>query len=95
MKKRGRKTATNRMGSGGSQMDNHNGNEDVDDTEAEEEEDDEEDKEEDKSEDEVKEGYAHTSSQHGVSKILATISRPTKRARSGNNKLDAGATVEK
>ena len=91
MKKRGRKTATNLMGNGGSQMDNHNGNEDVDDTEAEEE----EDKEEDKSEDEVKEGYVHTSSQHVLSKILAKISRPTKRARSGNNKLDAGATVEK
>ena len=91
MKKRGRKIATNLMGSGGSHMDNHNGNEDVDDTEAEEE----EDKEEDKSEDEVKEGYVHTSSQHGLSNILATISRPTKRARSGNNKLDAGTTVEK
>ena len=94
MKKRGRKTATNLMGGGGSQIDNHNGNEDVDDTEAEEEEE-EEDKGEDKSEDEVKEGYVHTSSQHGLSKILATISRPTKRARSGNNKLDAGTTVEK
>ena len=74
-------------------MDNHNGNEDVDDTEAEEEE--EEDKDEDKSKDEVKEGYVHTSSQHGLSKILAKILRPTKRARSGNNKFDAGATVEK
>ena len=91
MKKRGMKTATNLMGSGGSQMDIHSGNEDVDDTEAEEE----EDKEEDQSEDEVKEGYVHTSSQHGLSKILAKISRPTKRARSGNEKLDAGATVEK
>ena len=60
-------------------MDNHNGNEDVDDTEAEVEEE-EEDNGEDKSEDEVKEGYAHTSSQQGLSKILAKISRPTKRA---------------
>ena len=93
MKKRGRKTATNLVGNGGSQMDNHNGNDDIDDTEAEE--DEEEDKGEDKSEDEVKEGYVHTSSQHGLSKILAKISRPTKRARSGNEKLDAGATVEK
>ena len=92
MKKRKRRTTTNIMGSDGSQIGNHNGNEDVDDTEAEEEE---EDKEEDKSEDEVKEGYVHTSSQHGLSKILAKISRPTKRARSGNEKLDAGATVEK
>ena len=94
MKKRGRKTATNLMGNGGSQMDNHNGNEDVDDTEAEEE-DEEEDKEEDKSEDEVKEGYVHTSSQHGLSKNLANTSGPTKRARSGNNTLDAGANADK
>ena len=35
MEKRGRTTTTNLMGSDGSQIDNHNDNEDVDDTEAE------------------------------------------------------------
>ena len=79
----------NIMGSDGSQIGNHNGNEDVDDTDAEE-----DDKEEDKSEDEVKEGYVHTSSQHGLSKNLAKTSGPTKRARSGNKTLDAGANVD-
>ena len=91
MKKRGRRTTTSIMGSDGSQIGNHNGNEDVDDTEAEEE----EDKEEDKSEDEVKEGYVHTSSQHGLSKILAKTSGPTKRARSGNKTPDVGANVDR
>ena len=89
--KRGRGTTTNIMGSDGSQIGNHNGNEDVDDTEAEEE----DDKEEDKSEDEVKEGYVHTSSQHGLSKILAKTSGPTKRARSGNKTPDVGANVDR
>ena len=49
---------------------------------------------EDNSEDEVKEGYVHTSSQHGLSKNLAKTSGPTKRARSGNKTLDAGANVD-
>ena len=89
MKKRGRRTTTNIMGSDGSQIGNHNGNEDVDDTEAEEEDD------KDDKEDEVKEGYVHTSSQHGLSKILAKTSGPTKRARSGNKTPDVGANVDR